>query len=56
MPGGGRYRVGIIRGVPVVTAPEEIDISNAEDLGEVLLSSVDDGYATIVLDMSSTRF
>jgi anti-sigma B factor antagonist len=56
MPGGGRYRVQIIRGVPVVTAPEEIDISNAEDLGEVLLSSADDGYATIVLDMSATRF
>jgi anti-sigma B factor antagonist len=56
MPGGGRYRVEIIRGVPVVTAPEEIDISNAEDLGEVLLSSADDGYATIVLDMSATRF
>ena len=31
---------------PVVTAPEEIDISNAEDLSEVLLSSADDGYAT----------
>jgi anti-anti-sigma factor len=42
--------------VPVVTAPEEIDISNAEDLGEVLLGSADDGYATIVLDMSGTRF
>ena len=56
MPGGGRYRVEIIRGVPVVTAPEEIDISNAEDLSEVLLSSADDGYATIVLDMSATRF
>ena len=43
-------------GVPVVTAPAEIDITNAEQLRAALLNSAARGHATVVLDMTHTRF
>ena len=46
----------MINGVPVVEAPEEIDICNAEQLRIVLLEAGSRGPATIVVDMTRTRF
>ena len=46
----------MINGVPVVEAPEELDICNAEQLRIVLLDAHGRGHTTIVLDMTRTRF
>lgn len=46
----------MINGVPVVDASEEIDICNAEQLRIVLLEAYTRGHATIVVDMTRTRF
>src|SRR6266567_1289132 len=46
----------MINGVPVVEAPEEIDICNAEQLRIALLEAASRGHATIVVDMTRTRF
>ena len=43
----------MINGVPVVEAPEEIDICNAEQLRIVLLEAASRGHATIVVDMTA---
>jgi anti-sigma B factor antagonist len=52
---GNRYPL-MINGVPVVEAPEEIDICNAEQLRFVLLEAASRGHATVVLDMTRTRY
>jgi anti-sigma B factor antagonist len=46
----------MINGVPVVTAPEEIDVTTAEQLRAVLLHSAARGHTPVVVDMSRTRF
>jgi anti-sigma B factor antagonist len=46
----------MINGVPVVTAPAEIDVTTAEQLRTVLLHSAARGHATVVVDMTRTRF
>ncbi len=46
----------IVDGVPVIAAPAEIDVTTAEQLRAVLLDSAGHGYATIVVDMTGTRF
>jgi anti-sigma B factor antagonist len=43
-------------GVPVVEAPAEIDIVNADQLRAVLRAAGTRGHATVVLDMTGTRF
>jgi len=50
-----RFTVEVVRGVPVVAAPEEIDITNAEALRAALLAAAD-GHGTLVVDMTQTRF
>lgn len=50
------YPVEMISGVPVVTAPAEIDVTTAEQLRVVLLESAADGQATVVVDMTRTQF
>ena len=50
------FSVELVSGVPVVTAPEEIDITNAPDLRSALLATAADGPATLVADMTRTRF
>jgi len=52
---GVRFPV-TINGIPVVTAPAEIDIITAGQLRTVLLHSVAHGQATIVVDMTGTTF
>jgi anti-anti-sigma factor len=48
--------VEVVQGVPVVAAPEEIDITNAEALRAALLTAAADGHGTLVVDMTRTRF
>jgi anti-sigma B factor antagonist len=46
----------IVSGVPVVAAPEEIDMATVEPLRVALLHAAADRPATIVVDMTRTRF
>lgn len=43
-------------GVPVVAAPAEIDITNADGLRSALLKAAADGPSTLVVDMTQTQF
>ena len=53
----GRYPVKLVAGLPVVAAPEEIDINNAGCLRETLAAAPEARrHATVVVDMSRTRF
>jgi len=51
----GRFPFEVVNGVPVVTAPEEIDITNAPQLRAVLLEAMP-GHGTLVVDLTRTRF
>jgi anti-sigma B factor antagonist len=53
---GGRYPIEMVRGVPVVAAPEEIDVNNADWLRAVLLEAACRGHSTFVVDMTGTRY
>jgi anti-sigma B factor antagonist len=50
------FPVELVDGVPVVSAPEEIDITNAGGLRAVLLQAASHGNGTLVVDMSRTQF
>ena len=50
------YPVQMADGVPVVTAPPEVDITNAGQLQAVLSDWLTRGHATVVADMTGTRF
>ena len=52
---GVRFPV-IINGIPVVTAPSEIDPVTAGQLRTVLLHSAAHGHMIIVVDMTGTTF
>jgi anti-sigma B factor antagonist len=51
-----RFPVDVVGAVPVVAVPEEIDITNAAGLRLALLEAAADGYPTLVIDMTRTRF
>ena len=46
----------VVSGVPVVAAPEEIDITNAGALRSAMLEAAAHGHGTLVVDMTVTRF
>ena len=48
--------VEVVRGVPVVTAPAEVDVTNAPALRAALLEAAADGSPALVVDMTRTRF
>ena len=50
------FPVAVISGIPVISAPFEIDISNADALRAALLSAGAHGHATVVVDMTRTGF
>jgi anti-anti-sigma factor len=50
------YLRKMINGVPVVTAPAEIDITTVDQLRGVLLDTTARGHAAVVVDMTCTRF
>ena len=51
-----RFLVEMVKGVPVVAAPEEIDITNAGELRRALLESAAYGSGTFVVDLTRTQF
>ena len=51
-----KFPIEVVKGVPVVAAPEEIDITNAEGLRSALLNAATNGHRTLVVDMTRTRF
>jgi anti-sigma B factor antagonist len=51
-----RLPVEVVRGVPVVTAPDEIDITNAAALRAALLEAAAHRRGAMVADMSGTQF
>ena len=54
---GVRYPIEMVRGVPVVAAPEEIDVTNADWLaGGSAGGRLPAGRATFVVDMTGTQF
>ena len=55
MPDDG-FPVEVVGGVPVVAAPEEIDITNADALRSALLAAGANGHGTLVVDMTRTQF
>jgi anti-sigma B factor antagonist len=50
------YPVEVIKSVPVVAAPEDIDITNAAGLRAAMLQAAACGHGTFVVDMSHTQF
>ena len=50
------FPVEVIGGVPVVAAPQDIDITNADGLRTALLEAASLGPGTFVVDMSRTQF
>jgi anti-sigma B factor antagonist len=50
------FPVEMIGGVPVVAAPEDIDITNAAGLRAALVQAASLGHGTFVVDMSRTQF
>jgi anti-sigma B factor antagonist len=55
MPDVG-FPVAVIKGVPVVAAPEEVDINNAAELRTALLRAAARGHGALVVDMTRTQF
>ena len=53
---GADYEVRWAEGLPVVSAPAEIDTANAGELREALKSCTDAGHATLIIDMTNTTF
>lgn len=51
-----RFPVEMVRGIPVVAAPAEIDITNATELRTALLEASAYGPGTLVVDMTRTLF
>src|SRR6201990_3771316 len=52
----GRFPIEVVNGVPVAAAPEEINITNAQELRAVLLEAAAHGHGTVVADLTRTRF
>jgi anti-sigma B factor antagonist len=52
----GRFPVELVGGVPVVAAPEEIDITNVPDLRAALLQASAGRPGSLVADLTQTRF
>ena len=42
-----RFPIRVVEGVPVLAAPEEIDITNAEALRSALLNAATNGHRTL---------
>lgn len=52
----GSLPVEVVRGVPVVKAPEQIEYTNAARLQAAVLQAAGHGHGTVVVDMTGTRF
>ena len=52
----GTFLIEMVSGVPVVAAPEEIDLANAGELRSALQAAAAGGRGTLVADMSRTQY
>jgi anti-sigma B factor antagonist len=52
----GRCPFEVVGGVPVVAAPDEIDVTNAPSLRSAMLEAAAYGRGTLVVDITATRF
>ena len=52
----GSYFFQMVGGVPVVTAPAEIDVTTAGQLRAMLAEWASRGHTTVVVDMTGTQF
>ena len=52
----GYFPLTVVRGVPVVTAPGDIDATNAAQLCSALLEAAAHGHGTLVADLIRTDF
>jgi anti-sigma B factor antagonist len=52
----GRFTFEVVNGVPVMAAPEEIDVTNAPELRAALLEAAAHGNGTLVADLTRTQF
>jgi anti-sigma B factor antagonist len=50
------FPVELVQGTPVVAAPVEIDITNADALRAALGQAAESGHGTLVVDMTRTTF
>ncbi len=50
------FPVEMVSGVPVVTTPGQVDITNADGLRAALAESAGRGHGSVVVDMSRTEF
>jgi anti-sigma B factor antagonist len=50
------FPVEVVSGIPVVAAPEEVDMNNAARLRAAALEAATRGNGTLVVDMSRTQF
>jgi anti-sigma B factor antagonist len=50
------FPVEMVSGVPVVAVPEEIDITNADELRAALSEAASHGPGRLVVDMTRTQF
>lgn len=50
------FPVRLVNGLPVVTAPDEIDVVNAAQLRGALLTAAAEHQPVIVVDMADTEF
>jgi anti-sigma B factor antagonist len=50
------FPVEMVRGVPVVAAPAEIDVTNADGLRAALGQAAGKGSGTLVVDLTRTQF
>jgi anti-sigma B factor antagonist len=50
------FTMQVVGGMPVVATPDEIDVTNADELRAVLLDAAAHGTGPLVVDMSRTRF
>jgi len=51
-----RFLVELFGSVPVVAAPEEIDVTNAAGLRAALVEAASDGGKRLVVDMTQTQY
>jgi anti-sigma B factor antagonist len=51
-----KFTTRFVSGIPVVAAPEDIDLSNAAGLRAALLAPAEQGHKIFVVDMSRTTF
>ena len=52
----GKFPIIRVRGLPVIVAPADVDISNCERLRAAIVQAAGQGHATVVVDMRATEF